>query len=116
MSKCLELGTNQCKELYYSFLSKLAMMNSKQVLKEISTLWKFKKSMEGNQTIYCYYYEIMIMNLKYSSTMYLKIPQSNRYLVGILLFHFPILRKVHAGIPNITFVDHSLVTKLLGVI
>lgn len=43
--------------------------------------------------------------------MYLKIPQSNWYLVGLLLFHFPILRNVHAGIPNITFVDHSLVRK-----
>lgn len=43
--------------------------------------------------------------------MYLKIPQSNWYLVSLLLFHFPILRNTHAGIPNITFVDHSLVTK-----
>lgn len=50
----------------------------------------------------------MIMNSKYSSAMYL---QSNWHLVGVLLFHFPILRKVHVGIPNVVFVDHALVTK-----
>lgn len=37
--------------------------------------------------------------------------QSKCYLVGVFLFHFPILSKVHIGIPNILFVNHALVTK-----